>query len=259
MFGKKKSNGESEVKEQVGKLDPTADKEGKPKVSKGFGNTIILFILFFIVFTVIVTGVAFFADRLDFSGNKEAKNLEELTQEKLTDPQAGENKEYVMNENGDIDVKTEEEKADEEMKIPSANDKEEPLKPAPLPPVNIKPEIKKEPAPKPAPKPTPKPKPEPKKVKKEPKADPLATLSKKVTNGNYVVQIASFKNKSYADNEQKKLNKLLPDVFVVRADLGDKGVWYRVRCYNGITYKEAKAKAAAIASRTAHKPYPMKK
>lgn len=259
MFGKKKDEGENEVKEQVGQVTEKLAAGGKkPKVTKGFGNTIILFIMFFIVFTVIVTGVAFFADKIDFSGDKKEQTLEDMIpQEKVTNPDAVESKEYVMDEKGNLDVKTEEEKADAEMQIPSASgdvkaDLPEP-KPAPLPPVKIKPEIAKKPAP--APKPAPKPEP-----KKQPaSSDPLSTLAKKVTTGPYVVQIASFKNKTYADEERAKLNKILPDVFVVRADLGEKGVWYRVRCYNGINYQEAKAKAAAIAAKTSHKPYPMKK
>jgi len=264
VFGKKKKGeGENTVKEEIGKLD-SKPKDGKPpKVSKGFGNTIILFIVFFIVFTVIVTGVAFFADKLDFSGSKNDKNLEDLMpQEKVTDPNAGENTEYVMDEKGNIGVKTEEEKADEELKIPVATPTKEMAetpapKPAPLPPVNIKPVIKKE---APVAKKTTKPKPA---VKKTPVAKTstsgIDSLSKKMTTGDYVVQIASFKNIKYAENERNSLKKLLPDVFIVKADLGAKGIWYRVRCFKGINYQEAKAKAAAIAARTSHKPYPMKK
>jgi cell division protein FtsN len=257
VFGKKKDEGE--VKEQKGELKEKVS--GKPpKVSKGFGNTIILFIVFFIVFTVIVTGVAFFADKLDLSGAKKDKNLEDIVEpEKVTDPNQGEATKYVMDENGDVNIKTEEEKADEELKIPSVAAKADvpAPKPAPLPPVVVKPEAKK-PEPKPAPKPV---------VKKEPvkklttstSTSPLEMLSKKATTGPYVVQVASFKNVKYAEAERDKLRKILPEVFVVKADLGEKGIWYRVRCYNGISYQEAKAKAAAIAKRTSHKPYPMKK
>lgn len=264
MFGKKKGEGENEVKEQVGQLDAKPAGGKTPKVSKGFGNTIILFIVFFIVFTVIVTGVAFFADKLDFSGNKNEKSLEDLVpQEKVTNPDAGESKEYVMDEKGNIDVKTEEEKADEELKIPAATGTQAALpapKPAPLPPVTVKPEVKPEPKPAAKPVAKPAPKPEPKPVaKSETSTDPLGVLNKKVTTGDYVVQIASFKKQEYADGERDKLKKIIPDVFVVRADLGEKGVWYRVRCFNGINYQEAKAKAASIAARTSHKPYPMKK
>jgi len=258
VFGKKKKNEEGEVKEQMGELkeQPSNSSGKKPKVSKGFGNTIILFILFFIVFTVIVTGVAFFADRIDLSGGKE-KNLEEIApKEKMTDPEEGEAKEYTMDEKGNLESKKPEER-DTQMTplmktekkpaaIPPA--KKEAVKEAPLPPVNIKPVIEK-------------PKPKPKKgVKKEaPKPTGLATLNKKITRGDYVVQLASFKNKSYADAEQKKLSRTLTDVFVTRVDLGEKGIWYRLRAYNGVSREEANAKSRAIASRTQYKPYPMKK
>jgi len=261
VFGKKKGEGENEVKEQVGDLNAKPAGGKTPKVSKGFGNTIILFIVFFIVFTVIVTGVAFFADKLDFSGDKNEQTLEDLLpQEKVTNPDAAESKEYVMDEKGNIDIKTEEEKkADEELKIPVATGSKTALpapKPAPLPPVKVKPEVK--PKPKPVAKPAPKPAPKPV-AKAKSTSDPLGTLAKKVTTGDYVVQIASFKKKEYADSERAKLKNIIPDVFVVKADLGEKGIWYRVRCYKGINYQEAKAKAASIAARTSHKPYPMKK
>ncbi len=127
--------------------------------------------------------------------------------------------------------------------------------PALLPPVNIKPVIKKA-----EPKPTP-----PAKVTKpaEKKAPApsigLTTLSKKMTSGPYVVQMASFQTQKYADAEQRKLKSMIPDIFVEKTDLGAKGVWYRLRAYNGISYEEAKAKAAEVAKRTKYKPYPMKK
>lgn len=264
MLGKKKNN-ENDPKEQVGELkdEPksSAKDKKKPKVSKGFGNTIILFIVFFIVFTVIVTGVAFFADKIDLSGGKE-KNLEDIVPaEKMTDPKDGEATEYVMDEKGNVDKKKPEEMKVEDLKIPAAapipQAKMTETKPAPLPPVNIKPEIKK-PAPKKKPaakKPAPK-----KPVAKKKAADSgLGMLSKKVTTGPYVVQVASFKNRSYAEKEVSRLKRVATDVFITKVDLGEKGIWFRVRCYNGVSYAEARAKATSIAAKTSHKPYPMKK
>lgn len=255
MFGKKKK-GESEVPQTLDGQAP--EKGGKPKVSKGFGNTIILFIVFFIVFTVIVTGVAFFADKIDFSGSKKKQTLEDLVpKDKMTDPKKGENKEYVMNDKGGIvekdmpakpaaDDKKAETKA--EQPIPDANVKAKAPAPAPLPPVKIAPQIKK-PAPKPAPKPV------AKKVQRKP--DPLSSLAGKATTGKFVVQLASFRHKGDAEKEAKRLRKLIPEIFVVRADLGAKGVWYRIRCFRGISHEEALKKAAAIAKETRYKPYPM--
>ncbi len=53
---------------------------------------------------MIVTGVAFFADKIDFSGNQN-KDLAELApvKEKMTDPKEGESTEYKMDEKGNID------------------------------------------------------------------------------------------------------------------------------------------------------------
>lgn len=264
VFGKKKKGEQTEdapVEQKSKKV-----KAGKPKVNKGFGNTIILFIVFFIVFTVIVTGVAFFADKIDFSGNQN-KDLAELTEskEKMTDPKEAESTEYTMDEKGNIDKKAMVEEGQKMMeKAPAPAPKPAPIPmakktsipaakktPAPLPPVNIKPVIKK---------PVPKPAPKKKVVKAAPKpTSRLATLSKKMTSGDFVVQLASFKTKKYADAEQRKLKRLIPDVFVVRADLGDKGIWYRLRCFKGVNHDEAKAKAVEIARKTNFKPYPMKK
>lgn len=248
-------NNNNEVQDTPKKKE-TKKTAGKEKVSKGFGNTIILFIVFFIVFTVIVTGVAFFADKVDLSGTGKDRNLEDIAPaEQMTDPKEGESTEYVLGENGEMGRKEvmepmlEKPEQKEEPAIPMAN--AAPEKPAPLPPVNIKPEIKKE---------EPKKKPVEKVSKPEPKpASTREMLATKKTSGDYVVQLASFKNKNYADAEQKKLQKMLPDVFVVRADLGEKGIWYRLRCFNGVSRAEANEKAALIARQTNYKPYPMKK
>ena len=143
-----------------------------------------------------------------------------------------------------------------EEKIPEAKapDKKEalipPPAPAPLPPVTVKPEIKK-PAPKPAP--------APKKETVKAAPSPLQNMSGKATTGNFVVQLASFQHENIARAEAAKLKKSIPDIFVVRADLGAKGVWYRIRCYNGISHQEAMEKAAEISKRTKYKAYPMPK
>jgi len=260
VFGKKKKD------ENESPGNAPAEKKSKPagkqKVSKGFGNTIILFIVFFIVFTVIVTGVAFFADKLDLSGNGNEKNLEDIAPaEIMTDPKEGESTEYVMDDKGNIGKKeimepmlekkeeTKETSDKKEPEIPKANAKVE--RPAPLPPVNIKPNIKKPEPKKEAAKPAPKPASKP--------ASKSTSLTGKDTNGDYAVQIASFRSQASAESEMKKLKKMIPSVFVVRADLGEKGIWYRIRCFNGVSRSEAIDKAALIAQKTRYKPYPMKK
>lgn len=48
--------------------------------------------------------------------------------------------------------------------------------------------------------------------------------------GDYVVQIMAVKSESAAQKEAEKFRNICGDVFVIRADLKDKGVWYRIRC-----------------------------
>ncbi len=52
---------------------------------------------------IVTGGVAFFADKIDFSGNQN-KDLAELApvKEKMTDPKEGESTEYKMDEKGGI-------------------------------------------------------------------------------------------------------------------------------------------------------------
>jgi ankyrin repeat protein len=48
-------------------------------------------------------------------------------------------------------------------------------------------------------------------------------------NGTYSVQVGSFNKKSDAELLSKRLRKKTYDTYVVLADLGEKGIWYRVR------------------------------
>lgn len=89
-------------------------------------------------------------------------------------------------------------------------------------------------------------KPEPKKpdVKKEEK--PKQNIVKKeetqvasLEKGDFAVQIMAVKSQSAAEAEAAKYRNICPDVAVVRADLGEKGVWYRIRC--GINSTKADA------------------
>jgi cell division protein FtsN len=233
----------------------------EPKVRKSFGNTIILFIIFFIIFTVLVTGVAFFADRFNIGGEGEVKDLAQIDKtSEMTNPEEGESKEYVMDEKGNLKTKeeVEAETAKKAEKTPDTKDVIKPIPeldkkkeaPMPIPRADSRDVPKKEAVKKPAPKPV---------VKQTPKPKPSPKPAVKSTKGDYVVQLASFKNKSYAVAEQKRLKKMLPDVQVVRVDLGSKGVWYRLRAYVGVSREEANKRSAELARRTKYKPYPMKK
>lgn len=54
----------------------------------------------------------------------------------------------------------------------------------------------------------------------------VASLEK----GDYIVQIMAVKSQTAAEAEAVKYRNICPDVAVVKADLGEKGTWYRIRC-----------------------------
>lgn len=72
--------------------------------------------------------------------------------------------------------------------------------------------------------------------------------------GHYLVQILSVKSKTDADRAAESLRKIAPDVYVVRADLGDKGIWYRVRCCKGTSLDYAKYIVDNIKKETPYTP-----
>jgi len=72
--------------------------------------------------------------------------------------------------------------------------------------------------------------------------------------GHYLVQILSVKSKADADRAAESLKKIAPDVYVVRADLGDKGIWYRVRCCKDTSLDYAKYIVDNIKKETPYTP-----
>lgn len=64
--------------------------------------------------------------------------------------------------------------------------------------------------------------------KPAPKPAPKAVAPTASAQGGVVVQVASFKTSEDAGKLQSRLEKLGLDTFQQRADLGAKGVWYRV-------------------------------
>ncbi|MGE4319391.1 MAG: SPOR domain-containing protein [Deferribacterales bacterium] len=271
----------------------TQEQEAPVKGKRNFGNTIVLFIVFFIIFTILVTGVAFFADKLK-GGSKEAKLTEEQMKQQMTDPDSGKEQAYVVDDKGN--VAKQEEAPKEEPQPAAAPDEpvlsappvetvkpEEPVKaPEPVKPEPVKAQAPKETV-KPAVKETPKPavkntapKAEaPKSVEKKetakpavkseaPKAAPKKTEAKpavKVTPvipGEYHVQLASFKNFELAESEYHRLRSKVSDLQLVKVDLGEKGVWYRLRCGTGLSHESAKARAEQIKALTGYNPDIMK-
>lgn len=53
------------------------------------------------------------------------------------------------------------------------------------------------------------------------------------SRGDYVVQIMAVKSESAAQKEATKYTNICGDVFVLKADLKEKGIWYRIRCGAG--------------------------
>jgi len=52
----------------------------------------------------------------------------------------------------------------------------------------------------------------------------------------------SFKDKQAADKEAERLKSSIKDIYVVKVDLGEKGIWYRLRCCSSATKEELNAK-----------------
>lgn len=66
-----------------------------------------------------------------------------------------------------------------------------------------------------------------------------ADISPKGSGGNYSLQLMAFKDEEHTKKEAEKLKSKLKDVYVVRADLGEKGIWYRIRYGKNLTKEEA--------------------
>ncbi len=81
-------------------------------------------------------------------------------------------------------------------------------------------------------------------------------VSKK--KGDYLVQILAVKSKTDADRAAEALRKIVSDVYVVRADLGDKGIWYRLRCCKDTNAEYAKSVVDKIKNETSYSPMILK-
>lgn len=49
----------------------------------------------------------------------------------------------------------------------------------------------------------------------------------------------AFKDPEHTNKEAEKLKSKLKDVYVVKADLGEKGIWYRIRYGKNLNKEEA--------------------
>ncbi len=66
-----------------------------------------------------------------------------------------------------------------------------------------------------------------------------AEVSPKGSGGNYSLQLMAFKDEDHTKKEAEKLKSKLKDVYVVKADLGEKGIWYRIRYGKNLSKEEA--------------------
>lgn len=64
--------------------------------------------------------------------------------------------------------------------------------------------------------------------------------------GNYLIQLMAFKNEEDAKNAVEKYKTELSDIFYTKVDLGEKGVWFRVRCCSSQTLEEVKSRLSEI-------------
>lgn len=83
--------------------------------------------------------------------------------------------------------------------------------------------------------------------------------SKPATTGVFALQLMAFKEQSVAEKEAEKLKSKIKDVYIEKADLGEKGVWYRVRCCISSTEAELKAKKDKVKTETGLNPIPVRR
>ncbi len=102
---------------------------------------------------------------------------------------------------------------------------------------------------------TPPPPPPPAAVTQTPTSTPAVIPGSSPTSGRYQLQLYAFRAQATAEAEARKLQSAYPDIFVMRADLGNNGVWYRVRCCSTDSKEEAEQKKADIGKKYKITPY----
>jgi len=226
------------------------DKIKEKKKNDDMRGIIILSIIFLVAFALIVFAIIKLTnDYFDLKMKlKEAKQEDKV---QLTDPGEGKSYQFTAQDNGSVVKKTEEElkelsKMDviKEDNITSKKDKKQtPVKSGvKKKKVTAEPAETKEPVEKKS------------QVKKETDSAAISGSAGNKEKGDYVIQILSVKSKSDAEREAEKLRELISDVYVARADLGSKGVWYRVRCCKDTSKKYATDIVNKIKSETRYKP-----
>ncbi len=80
----------------------------------------------------------------------------------------------------------------------------------------------------------------------KPQPDKAAANRAKSGGNNFTVQVASYSLKSEAENMKIKLANKGYDVFIVESNLGDRGIFYRVRVGRNLTHEVAKELSAKL-------------
>lgn len=79
------------------------------------------------------------------------------------------------------------------------------------------------------------------------------------SDSNFVIQLMAFKDENDAKSAVDKLRNNINDIYYIKADLGEKGTWYRVRCCSSATIEEAKSKLQDLDNRFKIKGFIVKK
>lgn len=70
----------------------------------------------------------------------------------------------------------------------------------------------------------------------------------------YAVQLMALKSEEDAKKAVERYKNKIDDIYYIKADLGEKGVWYRIRCCNTDSLDKAKSKANEIEKNLNLKP-----
>lgn len=77
------------------------------------------------------------------------------------------------------------------------------------------------------------------------------------SKGKFALQLFALKDKEAAEKEVNRLKSIVKDIYIEKVDLGEKGIWYRVRCCNSDSKDDLMAKKEKIKKETGLNPIPV--
>ncbi len=199
---------------------------GEETPKKGsFRDMIVITVVVVVCFALTLYGIIYLTGKV-FNPEEEIEMQTNKYATTATDPEEGDILTFALEDNDTVI------KGEDTPEAPA------PVEPAPAPQVEKPQEVAKPvevaPAPKPvveAPKPAPTPAP----------AKPATQASNSAPKGKYVVQLLASKSEKGATEAAQKYQSACPDIHIRKVDLGDKGIWFRVRC--GVTDSKSTADA----------------